>query len=230
VLASERMTPAQVLFSGRYVQFFGGQECGEERWSIEVTPDALVASGEQVMTAPHPLPNRHAYRATLTHDWRLTGLELRWGVGERELHAVHAAEGDRWRVRIDYAGHVKEQEGDYPSVCEVDFVTHLFTLFMLQRRDFAIGGEHEFPALMIGPPYMAVTPGRMLLRCVESGTRLTPLGPRPAKRYVASRPPEPESGGFTFWADEDGVVLESFEGLDQARSWMRLTHYRRSEP
>jgi hypothetical protein len=216
---------AKLVFSGRYAQFHAGRECGDERWSITATPDAVIATGEQVITAPHPLPNRQEYRATLDHNWRLTGLEVRWSVGDRELTALHHADGATWRVRIEYAGHVKEQEGDYPSLCEVDFTTHLFSAFILQRRDFAIGGEHEFPALTIGPPYMAVTPGRLLYRCVEQGTFLSPAGPTHAKRYIVSRPPEPESEGFTFWADDNGVVLESYEGLDLSRPWMRLTEY-----
>ena len=219
--------PARMIFAGRYLQFNSGRECGEERWSIEATPDALIARGEQVLSAPHPLPSHLEYRATLSHQWRLTGVEAAWDVGERHLRATHAAEGELWRVRIDYAGHVKEQEGDYPAGCEMDFVTHLFSTFILQRRDFVVGGEHEFPALLIGPPYMAVTPGRVLYRCVERATRQSPLGPLSAKRYVVSRPPESESEGFTFWADDDGVVLESFEGLDVLRPWMRLVEYER---
>jgi hypothetical protein len=216
-----------LVFSGRYQMFVGGRECGEERWSIEARSDQLVVTGEQVMTAPHPLPNRQEYRATLDHDWRLTGLEVHWSVGERRLEAVHAADGALWRTRIQYAGHVKEQEGDYPAFCEVDFTTHLFSAFILQRRDFQIGGEHEFPALTIGPPYMAVTPGRLLYRCVAAGAFASPIGPLVAKRYVVSRPPEPESEGFTFWADEHGIVLESYEGLDLGRPWMRLVEYQR---
>lgn len=217
----------RTLFAGRYVQFHAGRECGEERWNIEVDPEALVVRGEQVITAPHPFPNRQEYRATLTHEWRLTGLETRWSVGDRELIARHAADGARWRARIEYAGQVREQEGDYPAFCEVDFTTHLFSAFILQRRDFAVGGEHEFPVLAIGPPYMAVTPGRLLYRCVESGLFLSPLGPAAAKRYVVSRPPEPESEGFTFWADADGIVLESYEGLDRSHPWMRLIELRK---
>lgn len=218
---------AQLAFAGRYVIYSGGEECGEERWSVEVAPDHLVARGEQVMTPPHPFPNRSEYRATLTHDWRLTGLEVRWTVGERRLAATHAAEGERWRVRVEYGSEVRVQEGDYPAFCEVDFVTHLFSAFILQRRDFQIGGEHEFPVLTIGPPWMAVTPGRLLYRCVEQGTMLSPAGPVTVKRYVVSRPPEPESEGFTFWADGDGVVIESCEGTDPSKPWMRLVEYRR---
>jgi hypothetical protein len=118
---------------------------------------------------------------------------------------------------------VKEQQGDYPDFCEVDYATHLFSSFLLARRDFALGGEHEFPALRIGPPFMAVTPERMLVRCVELGTRETPLGARAAKRYVVSLPPRPESEGYTFWADEDGWVIESWDDSEQRNPWMRLT-------
>ncbi len=225
--ATESAALPRTLFAGRYVQRHGGIECGGERWAIEVTPDALIASGEQVMEAPHPLPSRNHYRATLTHDWRVTGLEAKWIVGERELRSIHTAADATWRARIEYAGQVKQQEGDYPAVCEVDFVTHLFTTFLLQRRDFALGGEHEFPALLIGPPFMAVTPGRLLYRCVEQGVFPSPAGPVSAKRFVVSRPPERESAGFAFWADDDGIVLESYEGLDPEARWMTLTEYRK---
>jgi hypothetical protein len=226
-LAPELGRAARLAFAGRYLIYAGGRECGEERWSIEVTPEHLIASGEQVMVAPHPFPNRSEYRATLTHGWRLSGLEVRWTVGERRLAATHVADAGQWRVQIEYGGEMREQQGDYPAFCEVDFVTHLFSAFILQRRDFQIGGEHEFPALTIGPPWMAVTPGRLLYRCVEEGVVLSRVGPVAAKRYVVSRPPEPESEGFTFWADADGIVLESFEGLDLTRPWMRLVEYRR---
>ena len=225
-LQDELGAEPRTVFSGRYAMFFSGRECGEERWLIEATPDHLVARGEQVITAPHPFPNHQQYRVTLTHDWRVTGLEVEWVVGERTLHATHSAAGEMWRARIAYADHVKEQEGDYPSGCEVDFTTHLFSAFILQRRDFALDGEHEFPVLTIGPPYMAVTPGRLLYHCVEVGSYSSPLGARAAKRYRVSRPPENESEGYTFWADEDGIVLESYEGHDASRPWMRLVEYR----
>jgi hypothetical protein len=212
---------------GRYAVFFAGQECGEERWTIEESPDGVVVTGEQQMIAPHPFPNHNAYRVTLAPSWRPTGLEVRWTVGDRLLTALHSADGANWRVRIEYQGHVKEQEGDYPEACEVEFVTHLFNAFILARRDFQLGGEHEFPVLRIGPPYMAVTPERMKYRCVEVGTFPTPVGPVKAKRYVVSVPPASEDEGYTFWADESGIVLESYEGLDVTRPWMRLVEYGR---
>ena len=102
---------------GRYVIHFAGVEVGDERWSVEHAGDdrGAVAMGEQVLESPHPLPGRLEWRATLSPLGRVTGVELRWHVGERTVHAEHAAEGDLWRARIDYAGHRREQEGDYPS-------------------------------------------------------------------------------------------------------------------
>jgi len=208
--------------SGRYLIFADGRECGEERWSLAASADGLVVTGERETVAPHPLPSRIQYRATLTSDWRITGLELLWAVGTRELRAMHRAIGERWHARIEYGGEVLEQEGDFPPFCEVEVATHLSNTFVLARRDFQIGGEHEFPVLRIGPPLMAVSPERMLFRCVERGTIMSPLGPVEAKRYVVSLPPRGEAEGYTFWADEDGVVLESYEGPQPERPWMQL--------
>ena len=207
---------------GRYVLFHAGQECGEERWRIEANAAGLTATGEQEMVAPFPFPNRLEFRITLSPEWRVTGIKILWTVGEHRVAARHVADGDHWRVRIDHAGHVKEQEGDYPAYCEVESTTHLFNLFILARRDFQVGGEHEFPVLSIGPPHMAVTPERMLYRCVEAGTFGSPLGTVAAKRYVVSLPGRDAADSYTFWADERGLVLESCEGLDTTRPWMRL--------
>ena len=228
MIPSSDALSARTVFAGRYAQFHSGIECGEERWALSATPDELIARGVQNMTAPHPAPGRLEYGVRLSHAWRVLAVEATWRVGTRELHAIHTADGTRWRARVEYDGQVKEQEGDYPDVCEVDFVTHLFSTFLLQRRDFAPGGEHEFPALLIGPPFLAVTPGRMLYRCVERGAFRSPAGEVPARRYIVSRPPEHEEEGFTFWADEQGVVLQSCEGLDLARPWMALTEYQRA--
>jgi hypothetical protein len=180
------------------------------------------------MVSPHPMPSRQAYRAILTPEWRLTGLEIMWTVGERQLRAIHQADGLRWNVRIEYGGELKEQQGDYPLVCEVECATHLSTMFILAKKDFQVEGEHEFPVLRIGPPWMAVSPERMLFRCVEAGMFDGPNGPVSAKRYSLSLPPQGEDEGYTFWADEDGVVLESYEGPDTARSWMRLVELSRT--
>lgn len=218
----------QPAIAGRYALHSMGRECGSERWRLEVVPSGYVITGDQELVAPHPFPNRQEYRATLTREWRLTGLEIRWNVGDRMLVSTHQASDDLWRVRVEYADHVKEQEGDFPAMCEVEYGTHLFNTIILARRDFQLGGEHEFPVLRIGPPYMAVSPERMLYRCVERRPLTTPLGTFPAKRYVVSIPPAPESEGYTFWADEDGFVLESYEGLDATKPWMRLVEYQRN--
>ena len=213
---------ARLVFAGRYAIFHDGRECGEERWRIETAPAGLVATGEQRIVPPHPYPSASEYRVTLSDTMRPTGLEILWTVGTRQLRALHAASERVWRVRIEVDGHVREQQGDYPDFCEVEYGTHLFNAFFLARRDFQVGGEHEFPVLRIGPPWMAVTPERMLCRCVERGTRETPWGAVPAKRYVLTLPPRPAEEGYTFWADGDGLVLESCEGTDPSRPWMRL--------
>ena len=219
---------SRVAIRGRYAIFFAGQECGEERWLIEQRPPGFVVTGEQEMVAPHPFPNRQEYRAALSPEWRLSGLEILWSVGSQRVRSIHAADAGLWRVRVEIQGHVKEQQGDFPDFCEVEYATHLFNAFILARRDFGIGGEHEFPVLRIGPPHMAVSPERMLYRCVEGGVFDSPLGRVNAKRYVVSLPPAPEDAGYTFWADEEGFVLESYEGLDLSRPWMRLTHFERT--
>ena len=176
---------------------------------------------------PHPFPNRQDYRVTLTREWRITGLEVLWTVGARTVRATHGADGPMWRVRIEYGGHFREQEGDFPDYCEVDYATHLFNTLILARRDFQVGGEHEFPVLCVGPPVMAVTPDRMLYRCVEKATFHGPGGPVPAGRYVVTLPAREGDQGYMFWADDNGIVLESYDGLDPSRPWMKLVEYRR---
>lgn len=221
------LTSRTLVASGTYAIFHAGQPCGEERWQLESGPDGLVASGEQVLAAPHPFPNRHEYRVALTRGWRVTALDVRWAVGDRRLAATHRADGPRWHGRIETAGHAREQQGDYPEYCEVEYPSHLFNGFVLAKREFATLGEHEFPVLRIGPPMMAVSPGRMRYRCVEAGRFEAAGMARDAKRYVLSLPPEPETSGYTFWADAHDIVLASFEGLDLARPWMTLVEYRR---
>ena len=219
---------AEPIAAGRYALFFDGRECGAERWELTRTRDGFTITGEQDIEPPHPLPNRQEYRATLASDWRLTGLDVIWRVGSRRLVAMHRADAGVWRVRIDYGGQTREQQGDYPEFCEVEYTTHLFNAVILARRDFQVGGEHEFPVLRIGPPLMAVTPERMVYRCIERGVFHTPFGAFDAKCYVVYLPSLGEQDGYTFWADEDGFVLESYEGHDRSRTWMRLVEFRRS--
>ena len=214
-----------LIAAGRYAAFHAGLECGEERWQIVSTASGLVATGEHLLDSPHPFPNRQEWRATLTPDWRVTGLEIIWSVGARQLRAVHGAEGARWRARFEYGGQTREQQGDYPDTCEVDYVSPLFSTFFLARRDFALEGEHEFPVLRIGPPWMAVSPERMLVRCVELGQLETARGRVDAKRYLVSLPPRSEDEGYTFWADRQGIVLESFQGPQPTGTWMKLVEY-----
>ena len=216
------LSTGRLVAAGRYAIFHAGRECGEERWRIDAAGSGLVATGEQRVGAPHPYPSVAEYRVTLTDTMRPTGLEILWTVGARRLHALHEAAGHVWRVRIETEGQVREQHGDFPDFCEVEYGTHLFHTFFLARRDFQVGGEHEFPVLRIGPPWMAVSPERVLVRCVERGTFQAPWGAVAARRYVSSSPPQPQEEGYTFWADEDGMVLESCEGLDASRPWMRL--------
>ena len=221
------MLIAEPIASGRYALFFEAQECGGERWQIARTPDGLTITGEQQLDPPHPFPNRQEYRVMLTPEWRPTGLDVIWTVGNKRLVAMHRADGAVWRVRIDYEGQSREQFGDFPEFCEVEYTTHLFNAVILARRDFQVGGEHEFPVLRIGPPLMAVTPERMVYRCIERGAFQTPLGTISAKCYVVYLPSEGEAQGYTFWADEDGFVLESYEGHDRSRPWMRLMEFRK---
>jgi hypothetical protein len=72
---------------------------------------------------------------------------------------------------------------------------------------------------------MAVSPERMLVRCVERGPVLTPRGRVEARRYVVSLPPCGEDEGTTFWADRQGIVLETHEGPEPSVPWMKLIEY-----
>ena len=226
--ALDRSLGGDTLVSGRYTMFHAGDECGGERWEIAAWGDGYAITGEQEIHAPHPFPSRQEYRAMLDSRWRPVGLDVIWTVASRRLVALHRADERTWRVRIDYGGKTREQHGDYPDLCEVEYTTHLFNAVILARRDFQVGGEHEFPVLRIGPPLMAVTPERMVYRCVERGAFRTPLGRFDAKRYRVYLPSEGEEQGYTFWADEDGFVLESYEGHDLGRPWMRLVEFHKA--
>src|SRR6267378_3965030 len=91
---------AETIATGRYTVFFDGRECGGERWELTRKRDGFTLTGEQEIESPHPLPNRQEYRAMLTPEWRLTGLDVIWTVGSKRLVAMHRAEAAVWRVRI----------------------------------------------------------------------------------------------------------------------------------
>lgn len=220
-----RALRARSGLAGRYAIYASGHECGSERFAIAAEGDGLVIEGEQETAPPHPLPSRHRYRASLGPDGRVTGLDVAWEVSGRRLDAMHRAGDGRWRVRIEYGGQVREQHGDYPPFAEVEFPSQLFHFAILARRDFGVGGEHEFPVLRIGPPLMAVSPERMLIRCVGRGTLVTPHGEVAARRYRLSLPPRGEAEGYTFWADDDGLLLEAYEGPEPVNPWMRLVEW-----
>src|SRR6059036_2044177 len=133
---------AEPVAAGRYALFFDGQECGGERWQITRALDGFTITGEQQIDPPHPFPNRQEYRVMLTPEWRPAGLDVIWTVGDRRLVAMHRADGAVWRVRVDYGGQSREQHGDFPGVCEVEYTTHLTNAVILARRDFQVGGEH----------------------------------------------------------------------------------------
>ena len=48
-----------------------------------------------------------------------------------------------------------------------------------------------------------------------------------AGRYAVTLPGLGDEQGYAFWADEDGLVLESYDGLDRSRLWMRLVECHR---
>jgi hypothetical protein len=216
-----------LVASGRYAVFHAGAEAGEERWSVEPAADGgAVARGEQVLRAPHPMPSELEWRARLTADGRLAALELDWRVGARQLRAEHAGAGDRWHVRIAYGGHTREQQGDFPPPAEVVFGSHVLHTVMFRRYVLEPGAEHEFPALVVGPPWFGAEPGRQRLTCTDAGTRTGAQGPVRARR-VEVRDPTGAVPAFAAWLDEHDVVLESYEDTHTSEPWMRLVEYRR---
>ncbi len=212
---------------GRYAIHFGGAACGEERWSLERTADGEVATGEQVTRAPFPFPSTLEWRARTDRDARLASLEVRWRVGERIVEARHGADGERWHVRIEAQGHAREQEGDYPARAHVVLGAHLFHTFVFRTLVLEPGAEHTVPMLAVGPPWMAVDPGRLLLRCTDARTIETPLGARAARRVEVVDPARGRAEAFAAWIDADDVVLASHEGEADARPWMTLVGYER---
>ena len=218
---------ASLVAAGRYVIFHAGSEAGEERWSVELLADGgAVARGEQVLRSPHPMPSELEWRARLSAEGRLTSLETEWRVGTRQLRAEHSAEGGKWRARIAYGGHTREQEGEFPPFAELAFGSHVLHTIMFRRYVLEPGAEHEFPALVVGPPWFAAEPARQRLMCTEAATR--PLGISGVRaRRVEVRDPQGAVPAFAVWLDEHDVVLESFEDTHTDEPWMRLVEYRR---
>ena len=218
---------ASLVAAGRYVIFHAGSEAGEERWSVELLADGgVVARGEQVLRSPHPMPSELDWRARLSAEGRLTALETEWRVGTRQLRAEHSAEGGKWRARIAYGGHTREQEGEFPAFAELAFGSHVLHTVMFRRYALEPGAEHEFPALVVGPPWFAAEPARQRLMCTEAATRA--LGSANVRaRRVEVRDPQGAVPAFAVWLDEHDVVLESFEDTHTDEPWMRLVEYRR---
>ncbi len=214
-----------VRVRGRYLIHHAGRPCGEERWSLERTGAGEVATGEQLTRPPFPFPSTLEWRAALDPAGRLRGLELIWRVGERVVEAMHAADGALWRVRITAQGHVREQEGDYPARAHVVLGSHAFHTFAFRTLVLEPGAEHEFPMLAVGPPWMAVDPGRLVVRCTEARTLATPFGPLAARRIEVVDPARGQAEAFAAWIDEHDVVLASHEGEGDAVPWMTLVEY-----
>ncbi len=218
---------ASLVAAGRYVIFHAGAEAGEERWSVEPLADGgAVARGEQVLRAPHPMPCELEWRAQLSSEGRITSLEVDWRVGTRQLRAEHSAGDDKWRARIAYGGHTREQEGEFPVFAELVFGSHVLHTVMFRRYALEPGAEHEFPVLMVGPPWFAAEPARQRLLCTEVATREV-SGSGARARRVEVRDPQGAVPAFTVWLDEHDVVLESYEDTHMDEPWMRLVEYRR---
>ena len=93
----------------------------------------------------------------------------------------------------------------------------------------APGAEHEIAMLAVGPPWMAVDPGRLLVRCTEARVLDTPMGPLAARRVEVLDPARGKAEAFAAWIDEHDIVLASHEGEGDARPWMTLVEYERSD-
>jgi hypothetical protein len=218
---------ASLVASGRYAIFHGGEEVGEERWSVTPAIDGgAVARGDQVLLSPHPLPSMLEWRARLSPLGRVTAIEASWKVGERAVRAEHAADGDLWRARILYGGHTREQEGDFPAFAEVLIGSHVLHTVMFHRYVLAPGAEHEFPTLVIGPPWFAAEPGRQKLTCTAKGERQA-SGVRHTARRIEVSDPHGAVAPFAAWIDEHDVVIESYEDTHGDAPWMRLVEYKR---
>jgi hypothetical protein len=224
---SSTIGAAALVAAGRYVIFHAGIEAGEERWSVEASADGgAVARGEQSLIAPHPMPCELEWRARLSPLGRLMSLEAAWRVGTHTVRAEHAADGDVWRARILYGGHTREQSGDFPGFAEVTFGSHVLHTVMLHRYALSPGAEHEFPSLVIGPPFFGAEPGRQRLVCTAAESRPM-LGGSVAARRIELSDPQGAVPAFAAWVDVHDVILESYEDTRSSEPWMRLVEYQR---
>lgn len=211
---------------GRWQVFAAGAPCGEESWREHES--ALLDGtrgrelrGEQIVRAPHPFPSTLAWRVLARDDARVLELDVRWRVGEREIRGEHRADGEHWRATLDAGGHVRAQQGDYPPGCAVVLGTHGVHALMFRRLALEPGAEHVLPALVVGPPWMAVEPGRQIVRCARAEERDGPAG-RVRARFVEVHDPERSEAAWSAWLGPDDVVLESFEDAEGRTPWMRL--------
>ncbi|MCC6653112.1 MAG: hypothetical protein IT348_18310 [Candidatus Eisenbacteria bacterium] len=210
--------------SGTHDLFFAAQPCGHETWTIEREPSgAERASGRQETVAPHPIPGVIEWSAAADADQRIVALEVRWQVGAMTVHAKHAADGGMWRVNMTVGDNARTQEGDYPARSHVVFGSPVLQSWVLRRFALEPGAEHVFPALVVGPPWMAVEPGQHELRCTAAETRATALGPRALKRIEWRDPAAPDAGALTLWIDDADVVHELWEGEGALAPSSRLT-------
>ena len=214
-------------FAGVYRVHFGGQPCGEERWTLARTAAGEIATGEQDLRAPFPFPSTLRWRATVDPRGHVTSVDVDWQVGERRVRSEHLAQGERWTVRIESDGQVRQQEGDYPSQAVVVLGSHVFHTFVFRRLVLEPGADHVVLALTIGPPWMAVEPSRLHVTCTDVGTVETPLGPREARRIDVHDEERGPSDAFTAWIDAEDRVLLSREGPDDQHPWMTLVEYER---
>lgn len=203
-----------MTISGLYHLHFAGQPCGSERFTVARDAHGIErASGRSETAAPHPLPGTIEWSATASAEQRLVALEVRWQVGAMTVHARHAADGARWRVELTYGENSRVQEGDYPPQAHVVFGSPVLQSWVLRRFALAPGAAHVFPALVVGPPWMAVEPGRHELRCTARESRDTCAGPRELQRIEWLDPGTPDAGELVLWCDGNDVVHEVWEGV-----------------
>ena len=97
---------------------------------------------------------------------------------------------------------------------------------MRHRYVLAPGAEHEFPSLVIGPPFFAAEPGHQRVVCTAAGERQI-LGGQVQARRIEFSDPQGAVPSFAAWIDEHDVILESFEDTRSVEPWMRLVEYQR---